>query len=193
MRIAIQAVLLIAAVVLAYLVYDSVNSRIEFEKKLEYRKGVVVERLMDIRTAQTEFKSEKKRYAKSFDELMNFIQYDSLRVVKAIGNVPDTLTEQQAVEMGIVTRDTTLIPAKDSVLKGVNLDSLSYIPFSGGQKFKIDAGQIEKNKVNVNVFEVSATFGQFLRGLNTKNENIELEDQLKVGSMDEPTTSGNWE
>ncbi|MBR9831671.1 hypothetical protein [Acidiluteibacter ferrifornacis] len=193
MKIAIQAVLLIAAVVLAYLVYDSVNSRIEFEKKLEYRKGVVVENLIHLRTAQNEFKGEKKRYAKTFDELFGFIKYDSISVIKAIGNVPDSLTEQQAVELGIVLRDTTKIAAIDSVLKGMNLDSLKYIPFSGGEIFKIDAGQIEKNKVNVNVFEVSAKYSQFLKGLSTKNENIDLENELKVGSMEEPTTSGNWE
>lgn len=193
MKIAIQALLLVAAIVLAYLVYDSVNSRIVFEEKLGYRQGVVVEKLIDIRTAQTEFKSEKKRYAKTFDELLNFVKYDSISLIKAIGTVPDTLTEQQAVEMGIVSRDTTMIAVIDTVLKGVNIDSLKFIPFSGGEIFKIDAAKIEKNKVNVNVFEVSAKYGQFLKGLNTKNENIDLEKDLKVGSMEDPTTSGNWE
>lgn len=193
MKIAIQALLLVAAIVLAYLVYDSVNSRIVFEEKLSYRQGVVVEKLIDIRTAQTEFKSEKKRYAKTFDELLNFVKYDSISLIKAIGTVPDTLTEQQAVEMGIVSRDTTMIAVIDTVLKGVNIDSLKFIPFSGGEIFKIDAAKIEKNKVNVNVFEVSAKYGQFLKGLNTKNENIDLEKDLKVGSMEDPTTSGNWE
>ena len=71
MKIAIQALLLVAAVVLAYLVYDSVNSRIVFEQKLAERQSVVVEKLINIRTAQTEFKAEKKRYAKTFDELFN--------------------------------------------------------------------------------------------------------------------------
>ncbi len=193
MKIAIQALLLVAAIVLAYLVYDSVNSRIVFEEKLGYRQGVVVEKLIDIRTAQTEFKAEKKRYAKTFDELFNFVKFDSISLIKAIGTVPDTLTEQQAVEMGIVSRDTTMIAVIDTVLKGVNIDSLKFIPFSGGEIFKIDAAKIEKNKVNVNVFEVSAKYGQFLKGLDTKNENVDLEKDLKVGSMEDPTTSGNWE
>src|SRR5690606_16178545 len=99
------------------------------------------------------------------------------------GFVPDSLTEQQAVEMGIVSRDTSFIAVRDSILKNINIDSLKYIPFSGGEIFSIDAGQIEKNKVNVNVFEVSAKYGQFLKGLNTKNENVDLEKDLKVGSM----------
>ena len=122
MQIAIQALLLVAAVVLAYLVYDSVNSRIVFEKKLAERQSVVVEKLINIRTAQTEFKAEKKRYAKTFDELFNFVKYDSLSLIKAIGTVPDSLTEAQAVEMGIVSRDTTMIAVIDTVLKGINID-----------------------------------------------------------------------
>ncbi|MDB9775021.1 hypothetical protein OAB47_02180 [Vicingaceae bacterium] len=193
MKIAIQALLLVAAVVLAYLVYDSVNSRIVFEQKLAERQSVVVEKLINIRTAQTEFKAEKKRYAKTFDELFNFVKYDSLSLIKAIGTVPDSLTEAQAVEMGIVSRDTTMIAVIDTVLKGINIDSLKFIPFSEGEVFKIDASKIEKNKVSVNVFEVSAKYGQFLKGLNTKNENVDLDKDLKVGSMEDPTTSGNWE
>tara|TARA_R110002049_G_scaffold202300_4_gene372809 strand:+ start:720 stop:1301 length:582 start_codon:yes stop_codon:yes gene_type:complete len=193
MKIAIQALLLVAAVVLAYLVYDSVNSRIVFEQKLAERQSVVVEKLINIRTAQTEFKAEKKRYAQNFDELFNFVKYDSLSLIKAIGTVPDSLTEAQAVEMGIVSRDTSMIAVIDTVLKGINIDSLKYIPFSDGEVFKIDAARIEKNKVSVNVFEVSAKYGQFLKGLNTKNENVDLEKDLKVGSMEDPTTSGNWE
>jgi hypothetical protein len=193
MKIAIQALLLVATVVLAYLVYDSVNSRIVFEEKLGYRQAIVVDKLIDIRTAQTEFKAEKKRYAKTFDELLNFVKYDSISLIKAIGTVPDSLTEQQAVEMGIVSRDTSMMAVIDTVLKGVNIDSLKYIPFSDGEVFKIDAAKIEKNKVNVNVFEVSAKYGQFLKGMDTKNENIDLDKDLKVGSMEDPTTSGNWE
>lgn len=193
MKIAIQALLLVATVVLAYLVYDSVNSRIVFEEKLGYRQAIVVDKLIDIRTAQTEFKAEKKRYAKTFDELLNFVKYDSISLIKAIGTVPDSLTEQQAVEMGIVSRDTSMMAVIDTVLTGVNIDSLKYIPFSDGEEFKIDAAKIEKNKVKVNVFEVSAKYGQFLKGMDTKNENIDLEKDLKVGSMEDPTTSGNWE
>ena len=54
------------------------------------------------------------------------------------------------------------------------------------------AGVIEKNKVNVNVFEASTKLGEIYKGLDTKNENVNLDDELKVGSMNEPITTGNW-
>ena len=72
------------------------------------------------------------------------------------------------------------------------VDSLRIIPFSDGNEFKMKAGVIEKNKVNVNVFEASAKFEDVYNGLDTKNENIDLKDVLKVGSMTEPITTGNW-
>ena len=56
----------------------------------------------------------------------------------------------------------------------------------------MQADVIEKNKVNVNVFEASAKFADVYNGLKTRNEDVDLEEVLKVGSMTEPITTGNW-
>ena len=193
MKIVVQLVLAIAAIALAYLIYDGINQKIIFKKKAQDRREVVQDRLLNIVTAQKEFKSQKGRYAANFPELENFLKNDSLVIIKAIGTVPDTLTEVEAVQLGIVIRDTNLVPAR-SIFEGttVVVDSLRFIPFSDNQTFKMQADQIEKNKVNVNVFEASAKLEHVYRGLNTKNENVDLDDVLKVGSLTEPITSGNW-
>lgn len=192
MKIAIQFGLLIVAGVLAYMIYAGIQSKIEFRDMAQQRREVVQERLMDIVTAQKEFKTEKGRYAANFKELLNFLQADSLTIVKAIGNVPDTLTEAEAVARGIVIRDTSLVPASTIFPADYPIDSLEIIPFSGGNHFKMKAGQIEKNKVNVNVFEASAKLEDVYKGLKTKNENVDLNAVLQVGSMTEPITTGNW-
>lgn len=192
MKIAIQISLLIVAGILTYLIYDGVQEKIEFKKQSQKRQEVVQERLLDIVTAQKEFKNEKGRYAGNFDELLNFLKNDSLTILKAIGSVPDSLTEKQAVEKGIVTRDTTQIPAFTIFEDNYPFDSLRVIPFSGGREFKLKAGEIEKNKMTVNVFEASATLEEVLRGMSLKNENVDPKDKIKVGSMTEPITTGNW-
>ncbi|MAY83124.1 MAG: hypothetical protein CMP59_03240 [Flavobacteriales bacterium] len=193
MKIVINIVLVVAALVLAYFIYDGVNQKIEFQKKAESRRLVVQERLLNIVTAQKEFKTQKGRYAGNFAELEHFLKTDSLRIIKAIGTVPDSLTEAEAVERGIVIRDTNLVPAI-SIFEGmdISVDSLKYIPFSEGNTFKMQADVIEKNKVNVNVFEASAKFADVYNGLKTRNEDVDLEEVLKVGSMTEPITTGNW-
>ena len=37
-----------------------------------------------------------------------------------------------------------------------------------------------------------ASYGVIYAGLDAKNEAVDLEDGLQVGSMDDPSTSGNW-
>lgn len=192
MKIAIQLVLLAIAGVLAYYIYAGIQAKIEFRDKAQARREVVQERLLNVVTAQKEFKSEKGRYAANFNELLHFLKNDSLTIIKAIGNVPDSLTEAEAVERGIVIRDTSLVPASSIFAEGFAIDSLKIIPFSGGNMFDMKADQIEKNKVNVNVFEASAKLEDVYKGLNTKNENIDLTAVLKVGSLTEPITTGNW-
>ena len=186
---------------LSYLVYNSITSKIAFEDETKRRRDMVIERLKDIRIAQLAYKSVNEKYAKNFDQLLDFVKHDSFPVIKALGTVPDTLTEEAAVEMGLVTRDTVYLSVKDSIYsKGYlrdhkssfYIDSLPYIPFGSGSMFDIDAGQVEKGKVQVHVFEVFARFKHMYLGLATENESIDLEDGLKVGSMDEPSTSGNW-
>lgn len=192
MKIALQLGLAVIACVLAYYIYSGVQEKIIFQKKAESRRLVVQDRLMDVVTAQKKFKTEKGRYAANFEELIHFLHSDSLTIIKAIGNVPDTLTEAQAVEMGIVIRDTSLVPARSIFPADFPIDSLKIIPFGEGEEFKMKADVIEKNKVNVNVFEASAKLEHVYNGLKTRNENVDLEDVLKVGSLTEPITTGNW-
>lgn len=192
MKIVLQIGLFIVAGVLAYFIYDGIQTKIEFRDTAEARREVVQERLLNIVKAQKQFKQEKGRFSANFAELTHFLQNDSLTIIKAIGNVPDTLTEVEAVAAGIVIRDTTLVPATTIFEDNFAYDSLKIVPFSGGSTFKMKADVIEKNKVNVNVFEASTQLKEVYKGLDTKNENVDLEDELKVGSLNEPITSGNW-
>lgn len=192
MKTVIQLVLLVAALVLAYFIYDGVQSKIEFKKEAQKRREVVQNRLLKVAEAQKEFKSEKGRYAANFPELFHFLENDSLTIIKAIGTVPDTLTEKEAVEQGIVVRDTSMVPAYTLFPESFDIRSLEKVPYSKGATFKMKAGMIEKNKVNVSVFEAYTTLDKVYTGLNTEGEAVDLDDRIQVGSMTEPITSGNW-
>jgi hypothetical protein len=192
MKTVIQLVLLVVALVLAYFIYDGVQNKIEFKKEAQKRREVVQDRLLKIGEAQKEFKNEKGRYAANFPELFNFIENDSLTIIKAIGNVPDSLTEAEAVEKGIVIRDTTGVPARTIFPEDFDVQKMDDVPFSKGATFKMKASMIEKNKVNVNVFVAYTTLDHVYTGLVTKGENVDLDDRIQVGSMTEPITTGNW-
>ncbi|NQY08143.1 MAG: hypothetical protein HRT71_01330 [Flavobacteriales bacterium] len=189
MKQAVQIGLLLGIVGLAYLVYNSIQSKVQFEEDAFARRKVVVQNLKDIRTVETAYKSVKGYYTNSFDTLLHFIATDSFMVIMAVGDLDDSV----AVANGLVSRDTSYSYVVDSILRNYPLDSLSLIPFGDNEKFVLESGQIEKGKVKVKVFMAFANFGAIYNGLNTKNENIDFEEGLQVGSMTETSTSGNWE
>jgi len=197
MKIGIQALLAILSIFIAYLIWDSIDSKIVLTESVEIRNKVVRERMEQIRDAQVEYKKVRGQYAKSFDNLIDFLENDSIPQVKMIGEVPDSLLgkEALALEMKIIQRDTTKIPVREILfLENFNkvLDSLAYIPFSGGVKFTMDAGTVEKGKVVVGVFEVKASLKDVYKNLKTDNEGIDMSEFITIGSMEEPTTNGNW-
>ena len=97
----IQLLLWPVIIILAWLVYRSPISLKEFQEETNYRKSAVIQDLKDIRTAQIAFKDKYRVYAGDFNSLLSFVKNDSLAVVKAIGETPDSLTEDQALLAGI--------------------------------------------------------------------------------------------
>lgn len=199
MKLGIQTVLAILAALMAYLIYDSIDSKIKLEKEIAHRTEVVVDHMTHIKDAQIAFKKNKGYYARDFRQLTHFLENDSLVIVKAIGEVPDSLLgkESLALEMGIIIRDTSLIPVRSKMFEGENFEeiikSMPFIPFSEGKQFDINAGEIEKGKLKVKVFEVRASFKDIFKGMEVKNEGVNLEEFMTLGSMTEPTTNGNWD
>ena len=189
-------------IILAWLVYRSPISLKEFQEETNFRKSAVIQDLKDIRTAQIAFKDKYRVYAGDFNSLLSFVKNDSLAVVKAIGETPDSLTEDQALMAGIISRDTVFVPVYQTIYNQDYLDTrdsrfpfdlemLSMVPFSD-ETFSIESGNIEKGKVVVQVFEVSTTFGTFLNGLDATNKGIDLDNTLRVGSMSDASINGNW-
>lgn len=197
MKIGIQVGLLALSILIGYLIWDSIDSKIVLTETVEARNKVVQAKLEQIRDAQVEYKKVRGEYAGSFDQLTDFLKNDSIPQVKMEGEVPDSLLgkEALALEMGIITRDTTKIPVRN-ILFTKNfqaiVDSMPYIPYTNGKTFAINSGEIEKGKVKVKVFAVTAYLKDVYAGLKTDNEGYDMADSLSIGSMEEPTTNGNW-
>lgn len=189
---------------LGYMVVKSPVNQILFEKAFNERKTDVIQKLVDIRSAQVAFKEKNKAYAGDFNTLIDFVKNDSIAIIKAIGEVPDSLTEDQALKLGIISRDSAYISVYESVFSAeyiqnresrlpLNIDELALVPYSESNKlFKIESGNIEKGKVVVQVFEVSTDFASFMDGIDADNKGIDLQKPLMVGSMVEPKINGNW-
>jgi hypothetical protein len=179
------------AVVIAglfYYLYKIIQEPIIFEREKKIRKTAVVNRLKDIRSAQVAYKDKYGKFSKDFNTLIEALKNETYPEVKIIGN-PDDTTQ-------VVSYDTTLIPlyARASFDKSYALDSLQFIPYSGGVRFDMDAGEITKNNIKIQVFEASAKEPVYLKDLvEDYDKYIDDKAVLSVGSMTEGTLSGNWE
>ena len=80
MKKVLNVVLLVLVIALVYANFSSVNAPLDFDKQRMERDKVVIERLIDIRTAQVEYRAQNGRYAATFDELISFLD-DSMKVV----------------------------------------------------------------------------------------------------------------
>ena len=80
MKKVLNVVLLGLVIALVYANFNSVNAPLDFDKKRLERDLVVIDRLVDIRTAQVEYRAQNGRYAATFDELIAFLD-DSMKVV----------------------------------------------------------------------------------------------------------------
>jgi hypothetical protein len=196
-KILLQLGLFIVIVVIGYFVYKSIMKPVEFNNEMKQREHVVVNKLKDIRASQMVYKEVNGSYCNNFDTLIAFLKTAELPVVKMIPDPTDTtFTKTINDTVGYINVSDTLFKNK-----AYPLNQLALIPYSNGEKFEMGADTIERGGVEVHVFQVLAPFSAYLKGMDkqsiinmtAKQEDIDKYPGLKLGSLIEPTTDGNWE
>ncbi len=196
-RTILQIVLLAIIIVLGYLVYESVNKPLEFNAQKDKREAHVIQDLKDIRSGQQIYKKMYEKYASDFDTLLTFLREGEIPIVKKVPDPEDTtFTRTINDTIGYIKVADSLFGRRAHFV----LDSLPFIPLTS-KKYDLQAGQIERGGLSVHVFEASAHYKDILRGMDYQSivnlvkarEDIEKFPGLKVGSMVEPSTDGNWE
>ncbi len=212
MKTAIQVALAVAIIVLVYLLWESIQKPIRFNKEKDRIEHATIQRLKDIRIAQLAFRSEHGEFTGDFDSLITFLKTDSFSVVQAIGSVPDSMieelgrkkAEQQALKEGLISRDTIRLSVMDSLFsESYPIDSLKFAPYTQGYQFELGAGKLQTaSKVAIRVFEAKVPYDVLLSGLDRQliinyketREKITGYPGLRVGSLEEATNNaGNWE
>ncbi len=84
-------VLALCAIFLVYEIYDGIMEPVRFNKELEARKKVAVQRLKDVRELQVAFKSVNERFTASFDTLKQFYNNGEMVVLMQVGSKDDSL------------------------------------------------------------------------------------------------------
>lgn len=199
----IQIALFLLTIALAYFLVESVMNPIRFKKEQTKRYDAVIQNLKDIRTAENAYKDVYGEFMGNMDSLTDFVKYDSLPLVFKKGEIPEDMigkiTEMEAIARGLIVRDTIRISVLDSIFAdGYAIDSMRYIPYALDKEFNLAAGEVVTgSKLKVKTFEAKAPSKYILDGLDMQ-QIINLNDGLdypglKVGSLTEPNTAGNWE
>ena len=204
-----QIILGIAIIILIFLIWESIQKPIRFNKEKDARELATIDKLKDIRTIQIMYKDKYGEFAGSFDTLINFVKNDSIAIPKKDylpGWDPDTYTEKQGIKLGLIKIETAYKLVFDSLKKHLStndVNQIRYIPYTNNAEFVIGASEVlTGSKVRVKVFEVYALYDTLLDGLDEQlvinyideREKIVKFPGLKVGSLKEATNNtGNWE
>lgn len=229
LKIALEVVLAALIVFLVWVTVKSIQKPVEFNNEVAARSQVAIQRLKDIRTLQVAFKSENGRFSPTIDSLKLFYNEGKMNIIMQIGSNDDSIavanTEaikkanrrlkpaeltaklQEAYNNGqkVVFSTVTAIPVKDTLFNNrpdFCIDSLKYIPFSGGQEVQMEATIKTVSGVQVPLFEARMPYRALCQGLDNQlriNLDAERKDQnkyegLQVGSITAPNNNaGNWE
>ena len=212
-KLIIQIVLALAIIVLGYLCYQSIMTPQRFQTIKEQRYLRIIQRLKDIRTAQEAYKDTYGQYTGSFDTLIHFIKYDSIKVVRSIGSLSDEdlengITAAPAINEGKIIRDTVKASALENIFnKDYAIDDIRYVPFTKHKhQFKMGATKIWTDSgIEVPIFEAYVTnmvifddirdeYNDELLEENGERKRLKKFAGLKVGDLKEANNNvGNWE
>ncbi len=186
----IQIALVVVSILLAYFIYETIQTPVRFNNEMNRRAEVVIKNLKDIRQVQQIYKTLHNNFTASFDTLIRFMETGKIPIVSIKFDPNDsTLTKTISDTIAFVTVADSLFGRRE----GFKIRDLQFIPFTNGKKFEMQAGKVNKGGVMVPVYSVIAKKEYFLDGLDAnliKSPNVK---DLILGSMEEPTTDGNWE
>ena len=226
-KLIVEVVLFVAIVGLVFAIYSSIMKPVNFNKQVDKRTAVAVQRLKDIRTLQVAFKSVTGKFTADVDSLVDFYNNGKMTIIMQVGSADDSLAWEHTQKVKktlkgkdinqqlhalydkgdklLVFSDETEIAVKDTLFNNREdfvVDSLKYIPFSGGQPLQMDADVRMVSGVPVPLFEAKMPYKILLKGLDNQlriNLDAERKDQnkyegLQVGSITAPNNNaGNWE
>ena len=208
MKLVIQLLLWVAIVVLGYLVFESVYSSTRFNDIKRERYAKVIENLQDIRIAQLAHNEITGSFQADFDGLVRFIDTAQFTLTQRRDTVIldeeylETYGVDNWVEVPVI--DTLgFRSVKDSLFGNSDrYKTMHKIPLDNvDAEFEMDAGTINRSGNTIPVFEVRVAKDVILADQDPalvaqEKQVVSVDDvngpYIRVGSMEEVVTAGNW-
>ena len=184
----------VCIVVLAFLLYRSINEPVKFNKERDQRLAVGIERLKDIRTLQVTYKDTYGHYAPVMDSLIDFYNNGKITIMRQIGSEDDSVAvmHTEAVKKtlrnlkgdklmaalydlyekgdnNLIIRIPQLTDVKDTLFRSrpdFKVNELRYIPFSEGDTVIMKSIVKQVSGVDVPLFEAQMPYWSILKGMD---------------------------
>ncbi|WP_228237652.1 hypothetical protein [Allomuricauda sp. M10] len=194
------------SIFLGYKIYQSINAPIEFNKVRKERFSHVIAKLKDIRDAEEAYKTVNGKYAGSFESLIKFIDTGSYTITTQRDSSFMKFDKAYGIELqqDTVIIDTLgMVKIKDSLFKGSDrYKSMMDVPYAqNGEKFELKADVVDKSGYKAPVFEAKVKkevvlYDQPKDLVDREKAHQSVEevngDEIKVGSLTDVSTNGNW-
>ena len=193
---------------LGYITFMSVYGEIKFNQLKEKRYKVVIENLKDIRDAELAHRSVTGQFQENWDSLVKFIENEKFTITQRRDStiIDKELTRLYGVDTtkDIIIVDTLGFVSVLDSLFGVDsrYKTMMNVPVGKqDQLFELKSGLLDQNGINIPVFEASVSkklilFDQDKNLVDLESDVVSVEGvngpSLKVGSMEEVNTNGNW-
>ncbi|WP_205527094.1 hypothetical protein [Hanstruepera ponticola] len=194
---------------LGYQTFMSIYEPIKFNEVKNKRYLQVIENLIDIRDSQLAHRQVTGKFAGDFDGLVTFIDTAKYTITQRRDTtvIDKELTKRyggvETVKDSIIIDTLGFVSVRDSLFGSSDrYKTMMNVPTAKeGIKFTMKAGFLEEDDVRIPVFEAfvkkeDILYDQERDLILQENEVISVDgvngDALRVGSMDEVSTSGNW-
>ncbi|MDR2816908.1 MAG: hypothetical protein LBB62_09440 [Proteiniphilum sp.] len=208
MKVVMRALLAVAIILLAYVCWQSIQGQVDFEAEVKKRDSAVIQRLVDIRTAQVALRAQAGSYTASLDTLILFVKDGRIATVVKAGDLTeaqleDGMTEAKAMQIintgnekairkaGLwdeaknapqLVRDSVFSPAVEVLYPSrasFAPDSLAFVPYGNGAKFEMAvASLITASDYPLQVFEANTHFSVYLGDLDKKLLDQKIQEVL---------------
>ena len=222
-KILFRCLLVVIILVLAVLVMRSIMRPEKFKLIYNERCELIKEKLITIRDVQAVYKNETKAYFADADSLADYATNGTVSIIKNVGDIPEGMTEQDALKAGLLRKETVNISAMEKVMetdatrKPENFHNLQYVLGNSGSKFNIQTGSIASKTYEIPVYMIVVPLDDILADMDKAitpensspikklvnkifysglSEETQYRSQYKdmiMGSLTEANTSGNWE
>ena len=208
MKVVMRVLLAVAIILLAYVSWRSIQDTEDFNAEVAKRDRAVIQRLVDIRTAQVALRAQTGSYTAHFDTLIQFVKGGRIATVAKVGDLTEAqleagMTEAKAMQIinsknekairdaGLwdearnapqLVRDSIFSPAVEVLYpnrSSFSPDSLAVVPYSNGTKFEMGVDSlITASGYPIQVFEAKTPYTVYLGDLDKKLLDQKIQEVL---------------